>query len=113
MTDGELILALTKAVNSDPEKPMLDQEFNPTDPVAVMIVLYECDFVVEKYMERFKDWRAKFADPTVYDAFVLTYQAKARSEVKKIISQAQQVIAEEIEDLYKEEEDDGSGDTQS
>lgn len=104
MTDGELILALTKVVNNDPEKPILNQEFNPTDPIAVMIVLYECDFAVESYMSKFKDWRDKFADPTVYDAFVLTYQGKARADVKRIISEAQQMIAEELEDEEPDED---------
>jgi hypothetical protein len=107
VTDGELILALTKVVNDDPEKPMLNQEFNPTDPVAVMIVLYECDYAVENYMKKFKDWRERFADPDVYDAFVMTYQAKARMDVKMIISRAQQMIAEELEQDEEPDEDGG------
>ena len=105
MTDGELILALTKVVNNDPEKPILNQEFNPTDPIAVMIVLYECDYAVENYMKKFSDWREKFADPTVYDAFILTYQAKARQDVKRVISVAQQQIAEELNEEPGEDEE--------
>lgn len=104
MTDRELILALAKEVNDDPEKPTLNQEFNPTDPVAVLIVLYECDFAVERYMLKFKDWRHKFADPTTYDAFVLTYQANARADVKVVISEAQQRIAEELENEEPDED---------
>jgi len=105
VTDGELILALTKVVNNDPEKPILNQEFNPTDPIAVMIVLYECDYAVENYMKKFSDWREKFADPTVYDAFILTYQAKARQDVKRVISVAQQQIAEELNEEPGEDEE--------
>jgi hypothetical protein len=100
-----LILALKKAVMDDPEKPILDQKFNPTDPIAVALVLYEVDFAVDKYMEKFASWREKFVDPSAYDNFVQTYQQKARKDVKRIISEAQQLIAEEMEE--EEGDDDG------
>ena len=60
VSDVELILQLTKAIQADAEKPTLDQKFNPTDPVAVMLVMYEVDFAVDVYMEKWKTWRDKF-----------------------------------------------------
>lgn len=106
MTDGELIIQLTKAINEDPDKPLLDQQFNPTDPIAVALVLYEVDFAVDKYMEKYASIREQFSDPVAYDNFVLFYQQKARADVKLIISEAQQMIAE---DLENEEGDDDGG----
>ena len=63
VSDVELILQLTKAIQADAEKPTLDQKFNPTDPVAVMLVMYEVDFAVDVYMEKWKTWRDKFTGP--------------------------------------------------
>ena len=107
MTDAELILLLTKAIAADPEKPILDQQFNPTDPIAVALVLYEVDFAVETYMEKFKSYRDKFKDPAVYDNFVLTYQQKARKDVRRLIAEAQQVIAEVLEEGDEDMDDEG------
>jgi hypothetical protein len=105
VSDVELILQLTKAIQLDAEKPTLDQKFNPTDPIAVMLVMYEVDYAVDTYMEKYKPWRDKFADPTVYDNFVLMYQQQARNNVKKLISEAQEMIAEEIEQEENEDDD--------
>lgn len=106
MSDAELILELTKAIREDPVKPMLDQRFNPTDPVAIEIVLHEADFAVEGYMEKFTvAYRHKFQDPTVYDAFVREYQMRARRDIKSMIAAAQQMIAEELEEQENEDEE--------
>lgn len=105
VSDVELILQLTKAIQADSDKPTLDQKFNPTDAVAVMLVMYEVDFAVDAYMEKWKTWRDKFTDPTVYDNFVLMYQQQARLNVKKLISLAQEEIAEEIEQDEEDEDD--------
>jgi hypothetical protein len=105
-----LILLLTKAINADSEKPTLDQKFNPTDPVAVEIVLHECDYAVEGYMEKWrKEYRDKFEDPKVYDDFVREYQLRARKDVKKIIAEAQRVIAEELQNEEQEDNTDDDG----
>ncbi len=104
MSDAELILKLTKAIREDSVKPAIDQQFNPTDPVAIEIVLHETDFAVEGYMEKWKvEYRDKFTDPTVYDAFVLEYQMRARKDVKRMIAAAQQMIADDLERERQEE----------
>ena len=102
MTDGELIIQLTKAIVDDPEKPTLVHQFNPTDPIAVALALYEVDFAVDTYMEKFKLYRDKFSDPSIYDNLILTYQQKARKDVRRLIAEAQQVIAEELEEENEE-----------
>ena len=108
MTDLELIWELTEAVRHDSEKPSLEQRFNPVDPVAIEIVLHEADFAVERYMEKWKSqFREKFADPSLYDNFVLEFQIKVRKDVKVMIGQAQQFIAEELEQEQREEDNDG------
>jgi len=109
MSDPELILELTKAIREDTVKPTIDQQFNPTDPVSIEIVLHECDYAVEAYMERWKHYRERFADPTVYDAFVLEYQLMARKNVKMVIAQAQEKIAEELGDQQAEDGDEDGG----
>ena len=111
MSDVDLIWALTEAVRTDSEKPVLDQRFNPTDPVAIEIVLHEADFAVESYMEKWKAlYRDRFADPSVYDNFVREYQLKVRKDVKQMIATAQQFIAEELEEARLEEEEPEEGD---
>jgi hypothetical protein len=106
-TDAELILQLTKAIREDPVKPAIDQQFNPTDPVAIEIVLHETDFAVEAYMEKWKlIYRPQFADPQVYDDFLFEYQMRARKDVKRMIAAAQRMIAEEIEKENQDEEPD-------
>jgi len=110
VTDGELILQLRKAILDDPEKPIIDQKFNPTDEIAVALVLYEVDFAVDKYMEKYRSYREKFSDPSVFDDFVLMYQQKARKDVRQVISEAQQLIAEDMEQEENEEGfEDGTG----
>jgi hypothetical protein len=105
-TDAELILQLTKAIRDDTVKPEIDQKFNPTDPVAIEIVLHEVDFAVEGYMEKWKlIYRPQFADPQVYDDFVFEYQMRSRKEVKRMIAAAQQMIAEDIEREKQEDEE--------
>lgn len=107
MTDSELVWELTEAVRHDIEKPVLEQRFNPVDPIAIEIVLHESDFAVERYMEKWKSqYRDKFADPSLYDDFVLGFQMKVRGDVKVLIAQAQQFVADELE----QEEDDDEGD---
>ena len=110
MSDIDLIWELTEAVRNDSVRPVLDQKFNPTDPIAIEIILHEADFAVESYMEKWKSqYRERFADPTVYDNFVLEFQMKVRRDVKAMIAAAQQFIAEEIENEGQNEEDaDGS-----
>lgn len=110
MSDAELILQLTKAIREDTVKPAIDQKFNPTDPVAIEIVLHETDFAVEGYMEKWKaEYRHRFTDPSVYDAFVLEYQMRARKDVKRMIAAAQQMIADELEAEQQDEEPDEDG----
>jgi hypothetical protein len=110
VSDIDLIWELTEAVRNDSVRPVLDQKFNPTDPIAIEIILHEADFAVESYMEKWKSqYRERFADPTVYDNFVLEFQMKVRRDVKAMIAAAQQFIAEEIENEGQNEEDaDGS-----
>jgi hypothetical protein len=110
VSDAELILQLTKAIREDAEKPMLDQRFNPTDPVAIEIVLHEADFAIEGYMEKWKLlYRDQFVDPKVYDDFVLEYQMRARKDIKRMIAAAQRMIAEEMEAEEADEEPDEDG----
>ena len=105
MSDVNLIWELTEAVRHDSEKPVLNQRFNPTDPVAIEIVLHEGDYAVEQYMEKWKtQYRDRFADPSVYDNFVLEFQMKVRKDVKAMIATAQQFIADELETEREEEE---------
>jgi hypothetical protein len=107
VNDAELVLEMSKAIRKDPQRPSLNQRFNPTDPVAIEIVLHETDYSVESYMEKWKaEYRDRFEDPTVYDNFVLEWQMRARKEVKALIAAAQEYIAEEIE-LQQEIEDEG------
>jgi hypothetical protein len=103
--DAELIRELTEAVRSDPVAPVLEQKFDPTDPVAIEIMLYEADFAVESYMEKWKSFRDRFSDPSVYDAFVLDYQMRVRKDLKAIIATAQQFIADAVEGEEKDEDD--------
>ena len=111
MSDVELILQLTEAIRKDPVKPSMNQKFNPTDPIAIEIVLHETDFAVDAYMEKYKaEFRDKFADPTVYDNFVFEYQMRARKDVKRMIAAAQQMIAEDMErEQHEDEEPDEDG----
>lgn len=107
-TDAELILQLTKAIREDPVKPLLDQQFNPTDPVAIEIVLHEADFAVEGYMEKWGAiYRHQFMDPKVYDEFVREYQLRARRDIKRLVAAAQQMIAEELNNEDEEPDEDG------
>ncbi len=106
MSDVDLIWSLTEAIRKDSEKPSIDQRFNPTDPVAIEIVLHETDYAVEAYMEKWKAlYRDRFADPTVYDNFVLEFQMKCRKDVKAMVAAAQQMIIEEFENERQNEED--------
>jgi len=106
VSDAELILQLTKAIREDSVKPAIDQKFNPTDPVAIEIVLHETDFAVEAYMEKWKaEYRDKFVDPAVYDDFVYEYQMRARKDVKRMIAAAQQMIADDLEREKNEREE--------
>jgi hypothetical protein len=105
VSDYDLIWELTEAVRNDTDKPVLQQRFNPTDPVAIELVLHESDFAVERYMEKWKSYRDKFADPSLYDAFVLDFCLKVRGDVKMMIAEAQQFIAEQIAEEQNEEDD--------
>lgn len=107
MTDAALILQLSKEIRADAERPTVDQALNPTDPVAIEIVLHEADFAVDKYMAKWDSWREKFTDPTVYDNFVWEYKLLVRREIKQMIAAAQQVIAEELEEQDDEPDPDG------
>jgi hypothetical protein len=107
VNDVDLIWELTEAVRNDSEAPVLNQRFNPIDPIAIEIILHEADFAVENYMEKWKNqYRERFADPTVYDNFVLEFQMKVRKDVKAMIASAQQFIAEELEQERNEDEGD-------
>lgn len=107
MNDVDLLSELTEAIRSDSEKPTLEQRFNPVDPIDIEIVLHEADFAVESYMEKWKSqYRERFADPSVYDAFVLNFQRRARKDVKALIATAQQFIADELEGEQEDEEGD-------
>lgn len=110
MTDAALILQLSKEIRADAERPTVDQQVNPTDPVAIEIVLHEADFAVDKYMAKWTlTWREKFTDPTVFDNFVWEYKLLVRREIKQLIASAQQIIAAEIEDEEPEEGDPDGG----
>ena len=104
MDDVELILELTEAVRNDTTAPVLEQQFDPTDPVAIEIVMHEADFTIESYMEKWKSFRERFSNPAIFDAFVLDYQMRVRKDLKEIIAHAQQYIADAIE---SEDEDEG------
>ena len=111
MSDVDLIWKLTEAIRKDSEKPSIDQRFNPTDPVAIEIVLHETDYAVETYMEKWKAlYRDQFADPTVYDNFVHEFQMKCRRDVKTMIAAAQQMIIEELEGAENEGQDEEDAD---
>jgi len=106
VSDYELIDELTEAVRNDSEAPVIEQRFNPADPVAIEIVLHEADFAVERYMAKWSTWRDKFADPSIYDNFVLDFQMKVRKDVKSMIAAAQKFIADELERDEEDESDD-------
>jgi hypothetical protein len=107
VTDAALILKLSKEIRADAERPTVDQQINPTDPVAIEIVLHEADFAVDKYMAKWTQWREKFTDPTVYDNFVWEYKLLVRREIKQLIASAQQIIAAELEEEDEEGDPDG------
>ncbi len=102
-------MELTRVVRSDSERPTLEQRFNPVDPVDIEIVLHEADFAVESYMKKWKSFRERFADPSLYDAFVLDFQMRVRKDVKVMIVQAQRYIANELEGGWEGEEEDEGG----
>ena len=105
MSDVKLILELTKLCQGDKAQPVFDQRFNPTDPIAIEIVMHEADFAVEAYMEKWRAlYRHRFQDPKVYDDFVLEYQMRARQNLKRHIAAAQRLIQEQLEE---EGDDDG------
>lgn len=108
MGDAELILELTEAIRSDSAAPVLEQQFDPIDPVAIEIVLHEADFTIEGYMEKWKGFRDRFSDPAVYDAFVLNYQMRVRKDLKRIIAAAQQYIADAIDHSEESDEEEGT-----
>ena len=111
MSDVDLIWELTEAIRKDSEKPTLDQRFNPTDPIAIEIVLHETDYCVEAYMEKWKKlFRDRFADPYVYDNFVHDFQMKCRRDIKAMIAAAQQMIIEELEGAENERPDEEDSD---
>jgi hypothetical protein len=106
MGDVDLIWEMTEAIRNDSEKPSIEQRFNPTDPVSIEIVLHETDFAVEAYMEKWRAlYRGRFADPSIYDKFVLDWQMKCRRDMKTMIAEAQQFIAEELAEEEPEEGD--------
>ena len=107
MGDIELIRELIEAVRKDSERPVLNQRFNPVDPVAIEIVLHEADFAVESYMEKWKGYRGRLGDPSLYDDFVLDFQMKVRKDVKTLVATAQQFIADELEQERLDEENYG------
>jgi hypothetical protein len=105
VSDADLVLELAEAVRNDSEKPVLEQRFNPIDPVAIEIVLHEADFAVERYMEKWESFRERFADPSVYDAFVRDFQTTVRKDVKAMVSAAQQFIADQQQEDFGEGDD--------
>lgn len=109
MSDAALLLQLSKAIRADLDRPVVDQQVNPTDPVAIEIVLHEADFAVEKYMEKWAHFREKFTDKSAYDAFVREYQLLVRREIKQLIAAAQQLISEEEDGEPDDEEEYGGG----
>jgi hypothetical protein len=103
--DLALIRELVEAITSDTTAPRINQEFNPTDPVAIEIMLHEADFAVEGYMEKWRGgFRGRFSDPEVYDGFVREYQMKVRRDLKDIVAAAQRYITEEL-DSPEDDED--------
>lgn len=106
MDDADVILELDAAIRNDPDAPVLEQQFDPLDPVAIEIVLHEADFAVDRYMEKWESFRAKFSNPAMYDAFILDYQTRVRRDLKMIISNAQQFLADAM-NQPEEDEDEG------
>jgi len=106
VSDALLILELTEAIRSDSDRPVLEQRFNPADPIAIELILHEADFAVERYMDKWKGYRDRFEDPTRYDNFVLDFQMKVRRDVKAMISAAQEYLANELEREEEEPEED-------
>ena len=94
-------------MRADPDRPVVDQQINPTDAVAIEIVLHEADFAVDKYMVKYAQWREKFTDPSVFDNFVWEYKLLVRREIKQMIATAQQIIANELEEEDEEGDPDG------
>jgi hypothetical protein len=87
VTDPELIWQIQKDINADAAaQPILSQEIDPLDPVAVELLLYESDFAIDGYMQKFRDkYRPMFQSPDVFDNFVLEQQKKARLMLKDTI----------------------------
>lgn len=102
MGDTELILELDEAIRTDPDAPVLEQQFNPIDPVAIEIVLHEADFAIENYMKKWESFRDRFSDPIMYDAYVLGYQIRVRKDLKQIIAAAQQFLADATDEGEEE-----------
>lgn len=106
MSDAALILRLSKAIEADRDRPVVNQQVNPTDPVAIEIVLHEGDFAVDTYMEKWTAlYRDKFEDPSVFDHFVFEFQMIVRREIKAKITASQQIIAAELEEPEEGDED--------
>jgi hypothetical protein len=101
--DTEIILELDEAIRNDPAQPVLEQQFDPIDPVAIEIVLHEADFAIESYMKKWESFRDRFSDPIMFDAYVLGYQIRVRKDLKQIIAAAQQFLADATEESEDEE----------
>lgn len=114
MTDPELIWQIQKAINADiAAQPILAQEIDPLDPVAVELLLYESDFAIDGYMQKYRDkYRPMFQSPEVFDNFVLEQQKKARLMLKDAILAAMRELGRlGFGDPRNPFDRDGDGDT--
>jgi hypothetical protein len=96
VTDPELIWQIQGEIKVDTlAHPTLTQEIDPLDPVAVELLLLESDFVIDGYMQKFRDkYRPVFQSPDVFDSFVLEQQKKARHTLKSLILAAQRKLGQ-------------------
>jgi hypothetical protein len=102
--DADLILELDEAIRTDLDAPVLEQQFNPIDPVAIEIVMHEADFAIENYMKKWESFRDRFSEPMMFDAYVLGYQIRVRRDLKQIIFAAQQFLADAVDPEEEGEE---------
>jgi len=97
MSDFDLILRISEEIKADQNKPVLEQQINPLDEVAVALLYLEADNLVETYMQQY---RAKYADqferPERFDALVVECQKTMRRGVAKFIELTRVLISDSV-----------------
>jgi hypothetical protein len=96
VTDPELIWQIQKEIQADvAAQPTLAQAIDPLDPVAVELLMFESDFAIDGYMQKFRDkYGPAFQNPEVFNNFVLEQQKKARQMLKGLILEAQRKLGQ-------------------